>query len=188
MRDLRKAVDGDPCPDAPEHPIVVKRGIEVGHIFQLGTKYSSSLEATCLDDQGKSTPMYMGCYGIGVTRVVAAAIEQHHDEQGIIWPAAIAPFDVCIVPIGYQKSERVRQVTDEIAAELTNAGCEVLLDDRNERPGVMFAEMDLLGIPLRLVIGERGLKNDAVELRDRRSGETEEVAISEVAARILVRG
>jgi prolyl-tRNA synthetase len=188
VRDLRKAVDGDPCPEDPEHPIAVKRGIEVGHIFQLGTKYSSTLEATCLDDQGQSHPLYMGCYGIGVTRVIAAAIEQHHDENGIIWPAAIAPFDVCIVPIGYQKSERVREVTDEIADELSAAGYEVLLDDRNERPGVMFAEMDLLGIPRRLVIGERGLKNGVVEIRDRRSETTEEVEISDVAVKMLGRG
>ncbi len=180
--DLRRAVDGDPCPEDPTRGIVVRRGIEVGHIFQLGTKYSSALEATCLDDSGRSQPMYMGCYGIGVTRVVAAAIEQNHDDNGITWPAAIAPFDVCIVPIGYQKSEAVREATDALYRQLLDAGFEVLLDDRNERPGVMFAEMDLVGIPHRLVVGDRGLKNGAVEYRDRRSGETRDIPLDAVTA------
>ncbi len=184
VMDLRKAVEGDPCPTAPDKPITIRRGIEVGHIFQLGTKYSESLDATCLDDAGRARPMFMGCYGIGVTRVVAAAIEQHNDENGIIWPESIAPFQVGVVPIGYHKSDEVRRVSDEIAASLCEAGYEVLLDERNERPGVMFAEMDLLGLPHRLVVGERGLKNGTVEYRKRRSGETIEVPLDDIITAI----
>jgi len=180
VRDLRRAVDGDPCPDAPEVPITVRRGIEVGHIFQLGTKYSAALDATCLDETGRARPMFMGCYGIGVTRVVAAAIEQHHDENGIIWPGAIAPFDVCIVPIGYHKSPEVVRVCDELAQKLGDQGFEVLLDDRDERPGVMFAEMDLVGVPHRLVVGERGLARGTVEYRRRGAVEAHDVAVDDV--------
>ncbi len=180
VADLRKAVDGDPCPDAPGHVITIRRGIEVGHIFQLGTKYSEALNATCLDQQGRSQTMHMGCYGIGVTRVVAAAVEQHHDDAGIIWPSSIAPFDVCIVPIGYGKSELVRKTANRLHDELTAAGFEVLLDDRNERPGVMFAEMDLIGIPHRIVIGDRSLKNNAVEYRDRNTTETQDLPLDDL--------
>ncbi len=182
--DLRKAVAGDPCPQAPDKPISVRRGIEVGHIFQLGTKYSEPLEATCLDEAGRAQVLRMGCYGIGVTRVVAAAIEQHNDENGIIWPESIAPFDVVIVPIGYQKSDDVRRVSDELAAKLAEAGFDVLLDDRNERPGVMFAEMDLVGIPHRFVVGDRGLKGGTIEYRHRRQGENHDVAVAEAAAMV----
>ncbi|KAA3634489.1 MAG: proline--tRNA ligase, partial [Proteobacteria bacterium] len=184
VMDLRKAVDGDPCPTAPESTITIRRGIEVGHIFQLGTKYSESLDANCLDETGRSQPMFMGCYGIGVTRVVAAAIEQNHDENGITWPRAIAPFDVCIVPIGYHKSEDVRRTSDQIASTLAAHDIEVLIDDRNERPGVMFAEMDLLGIPHRLVVGDRGLKNGVLEYRDRRTGESRDLPVAEAASMI----
>jgi prolyl-tRNA synthetase len=180
--DLRKAVEGDPCPEAPERSIVIRRGIEVGHIFQLGTKYSESLDATYLDEQGRSHPMLMGCYGIGVTRVVAAAIEQHNDEHGIIWPEPIAPFHVCIVPIGYHKSRAVRDAADRIHDALAEAGIETLLDDRDERPGVMFAEMDLIGVPHRLVVGDRGLGRGVVEYRSRRGDSEDEVPVDNVVA------
>ena len=179
VMDLRKAVEGDPCPAAPDRAITIRRGIEVGHIFQLGTKYSESLDATCLDESGRARPLHMGCYGIGVTRVVAAAIEQHNDEHGILWPESIAPFQVGIVPIGYHKSEDVRRAADELAATLCDAGYEVLLDDRNERPGVMFAEMDLVGLPHRFVIGDRGLKNGTLEYRHRRGGESRDIALAD---------
>lgn len=180
VADLRKAVAGDPCPQTPDSKLVVKRGIEVGHVFQLGTKYSEAMDATCLNKQGKNVPLHMGCYGIGVTRVVAAAIEQNHDENGIIWPDPIAPFDICIVPIGYKKSENVRNVVSSVYEKLSNAGFEVLLDDRDERPGVMFANMDLIGIPHRLVIGERGLEKGMVEYRSRRSGESRDFPLGDL--------
>ncbi len=184
VADLRKAVAGDPCPQTPDSKLIVKRGIEVGHVFQLGTKYSESMEATCLNEQGQSVPLHMGCYGIGVTRVVAAAIEQNHDENGIIWPDPIAPFDISIVPIGYKKSETVRTAVSSVYDKLIDAGYEVLLDDRDERPGVMFANMDLIGIPHRLVIGERGLENGVIEYRARRSGETQEIALADLVGKL----
>ncbi len=180
VADLRKAVAGDPCPESPKSELVIKRGIEVGHVFQLGTKYSESLDATCLNEQGQNVPLHMGCYGIGVTRVVAAAIEQNHDENGIIWPDPIAPFDVCIVPIGYHKSEKVRETAASVYENLGDAGFEVLLDDRDERPGVMFANMDLIGIPHRLVVGERGLENGVVEYRSRRGGKTQDIPLADL--------
>jgi prolyl-tRNA synthetase len=141
-------------------------------VFQLGTKYSEALDATYLDANGRNQPLYMGCYGIGITRIVAAAIEQNHDDNGIVWPPPLAPFDVCIVPIGLKKSPKVAQVVEELYKELVDAGFEVLLDDREERPGVMFSEMDLIGIPHRIVVGERGLANGSVEYRNRASGES----------------
>jgi len=180
VADLRNVVAGDPCP----HPqpagsecsgkLGIKRGIEVGHIFQLGNKYSEAMKATCLDESGNSVIMEMGCYGIGVSRIVAAAIEQNHDDNGIIWPDAIAPFQVCIVPIGLHKSKDVARKVEKLYDTLKSAGVDVLLDDRNERPGVMFSDMDLIGIPHRLVVGERGLKNSVVEYKARRASETEE--------------
>ena len=175
--DLRNAVDGDPCPVSPDHSITIKRGIEVGHIFQLGTKYSESLDAQVRDEHGKTHPIFMGCYGIGVTRIAAAAIEQNNDDGGIIWPESIAPFQICIVPIGYHKSESVKTKCDELYKNLTQDGYEVLLDDRSERPGVMFAGMDLIGIPHRVVIGERGLKSGAIEYRARSASESRDIAI-----------
>ncbi|MEC9329075.1 MAG: proline--tRNA ligase [Pseudomonadota bacterium] len=178
--DLRQAVDGDPCPVDPTRPIQVRRGIEVGHVFQLGTKYSEALGADYLDSKGQARPIYMGCYGIGVTRIVAAAIEQNHDEQGIIWPDPIAPFDVCIVPIGMHKSSQVAETVERLARELSETGFEVLVDDRDERPGVMFSEMDLIGIPHRLVVGERGLKSGTVEYRNRRSGDSSDHPVEEL--------
>ena len=171
-QDIRQAVNGDPCPTDSKKEIQVRRGIEVGHVFQLGTKYSEALDATYLDANGRNQPLYMGCYGIGITRIVAAAIEQNHDDNGIVWPPPLAPFDVCIVPIGLKKSPKVAQVVEELYKELVDAGFEVLLDDREERPGVMFSEMDLIGIPHRIVVGERGLANGSVEYRNRASGES----------------
>ena len=165
--DLRNVVEGDPSPDGAG-TLSIRRGIEVGHVFQLRTKYSSAMGCAFLDDAGQSQPMEMGCYGIGVSRIVAAAIEQNHDERGIVFPAAMAPFHVAIVAIGYRKSEAVREAADGLHAALEARGVEVLLDDRDERPGVMFADMELTGIPLRITVGERGLKNGEVEAQHRR--------------------
>ena len=178
--DLRQAIDGDPCPNDPDLKISVRRGIEVGHVFQLGTKYSESLDANYLDPDGRSQPFFMGCYGIGITRIVAAAIEQNHDDNGIIWPAPLAPFDVCIVPIGLRKSERVRHAVETLYKDLQLAGFEVLLDDRDERPGVMFSEMDLIGIPHRIVVGDRGLENGNVEYRKRGASESVDYPLTDL--------
>jgi len=167
VADLRNAVEGDPSPSG-KGTLKIVRGIEVGHIFQLGRLYSEAMKATVLDESGKAVTPYMGCYGIGVTRIVAAAIEQNHDERGIIWPEALAPFHVVLVPIGAQKSERVREVADKLYAELEAAGIEVLYDDRDARPGVKFADAELLGIPHRLVVGERGVDSGQLEYRSRR--------------------
>ena len=163
----------------------IRRGIEVGHVFQLGTKYSSALNATCLDENGKSVLMHMGCYGIGVSRIVAAAIEQNHDDDGIIWPQPIAPFDVCIIPIGLRKSAEVADACETVYKELGGANIEVLMDDRDERPGVMFADMDLIGIPHRLVIGARGLAKGIVEYRSRRDGEQRDIPLAELIETLL---
>ena len=165
--DLRNVRPGDPSPDGKGH-LQFARGIEVGHIFQLGRKYSAAMEASVLDEQGKSVAMTMGCYGIGVTRIVAAAIEQNHDDRGIIWPAPIAPFQIAIVPINLGRSARVREAADALYEELIGAGYEVLLDDRDARPGVKFADVDLMGIPVRVVLAERGLDAGTVECRARR--------------------
>jgi len=181
--DLRNVVEGDPSPDGKGR-LRIQRGIEVGHIFQLGTKYSEAMKATFLDEGGTARPIQMGCYGIGVTRVVAAAIEQNHDARGIAFPPPMAPFDVCLVPIGYHKSAEVREVADRLYAELRAAGIDALLDDRAERPGVLFADMDLIGIPLRVVIGERGLRNGMVELKARRDAEPQELALEGLVERL----
>ena len=183
--DLRTVMEGDFCARAggdtsKEAEITIKRGIEVGHIFQLGTKYSESMNATCLDENGKGVVMPMGCYGIGVTRIVASAIEQNHDDRGIIWSDSIAPFDVSIVPIGYQKSELVKDTVDTLYEQLTAIGVEVLLDDRKERPGVMFADSDLMGIPHRLVIGERGLEKGVIEYKNRRAESSEDLNADDI--------
>ena len=167
IHDLRNVVAGDPSPDG-KGALELCRGIEVGHIFQLRTKYSEALNATFLDENGKSQMMEMGCYGIGVSRIVAAAIEQNFDERGIALPAAMAPFQIAIAPIGFRKSEAVRNAAEQLYAELSEAGIEALLDDRDERPGVMFADMELIGIPHRIVIGERGLKDGNAEYQGRR--------------------
>ncbi len=175
--DLRDVVAGDPSPDG-QGKLVLKRGIEVGHIFQLGNKYSTALNASVLDENGRAKIMTMGCYGIGVTRVVAAAIEQNHDEKGIIWPQALAPFQVGIVALNYEKSAAVKQLSDELYQQLTGLGIEVFLDDRDKKtsPGVKFAEMDLIGIPHCLIIGDRGLKEDFIEYQNRRSLEKQKIA------------
>lgn len=180
VEDLRNVMEGDPSP-CGKGTILLKRGIEVGHIFQLGTNYSASMGATVLDANGKQAVMEMGCYGIGCTRVVAAAIEQNNDENGIIWPDAIAPFQVAIVPMNMHKSEEVQQAAEALYAELTAAGIEVLFDDRKERPGVMFADMELIGVPHTVVIGDRSLKNGEVEYKERRTGTKEPVAADNIA-------
>jgi prolyl-tRNA synthetase len=176
--DIRNVVEGDPSPSGNGHLKIV-RGIEVGHIFQLGQKYSDPMKGVVLDESGKEVKLYMGCYGIGVTRIVAAAIEQNHDDRGIIWPEPIAPFQVVLVPMGMQKSERVREVADRLYAELTAAGIEVLYDDRDARPGVKFADAELLGIPHRLVVGERGLEAGKLEYRGRRDTESQEFPLDD---------
>lgn len=183
VADLRNVVAGDASPDG-KGALCFTRGIEVGHIFQLGDKYSAAMQATVLDEQGKAKVMQMGCYGLGVTRVVAAAIEQNHDERGIIWPQAMAPFDVVIIPMKFHKSDRVREATEKLYQALLQAGIDVLLDDRNERPGVMFADMDLIGIPHRLVISERGLENAEVEYKKRRGGDLEMMPMAEIVSRL----
>ena len=181
--DIRNVIAGDPSPDGKGY-LKLARGIEVGHVFQLRDKYSAALNASFLDNNGKSQIMEMGCYGIGITRIVAAAIEQNNDERGIIWTNAMAPFQAVIVPMNYKKSEAVREATDKIYAELTAAGVDVLLDDRDERAGVLLADSELLGIPHRIAIGDRGLKEGKVEYTERRSGETELVAAGEIAAKL----
>jgi prolyl-tRNA synthetase len=185
VADLRKVVEGDPCPDSGKGQcggtLSIRRGIEVGHIFELGTKYSEAMQATVLDEAGKSVVMPMGCYGIGVSRVVAAAIEQNHDDNGVIWPDAIAPFQIALVPIGYNKSDKVRETIDKLYGELVHAGYDVLLDDRDERPGVIFADMDLIGVPHRLVIGEKGLAKGTIEYKGRRDKAAREVPLGELA-------
>ncbi len=182
VADLRNVVEGDPSPDG-KGTLTIKRGIEVGHIFQLGTKYSEALGAKVLDENGKSVVMPMGCYGIGVTRVVAAAIEQNHDDRGIIWPAAIAPFQVALVPVNIKKSPRERELAEKLYAELTDAGIEVLFDDREkERLGVKLADSELLGIPHRVVIAERGMDSGVLEYKGRGDAENTEVAMDEVLA------
>ena len=189
IADIRNAQEGDPCPNSEEKKcpgvLIIKRGIEVGHIFQLGTKYSEAMQATVLDEAGKAVTMPMGCYGIGVSRVVAAAIEQNHDDNGIIWPDAIAPFHIALVPIGYAKSEAVKSAVDQLYQELTRAGLDVLLDDRNERPGVIFADMDLIGIPHRLVLGEKGLAKGVVEYKGRREKVVREISLTELVAEMV---
>ncbi len=170
VTDIRNVVTGDPSPDG-KGTLALCRGIEVGHVFQLGSKYSQAMNATYLDEGGQAQAMEMGCYGIGVSRIVAAAIEQHHDDRGIVWPATMAPFLLVIVAIGYGKSEAVRHAAETLYAELLAAGVDVLLDDRDERPGVMFADAELIGIPHRVTVGERGLKDGMIEYQPRRGAD-----------------
>ena len=181
IADLRNVVAGDPSPDG-HGKLEIQRGIEVGHVFQLRTKYSEALKAVYLDEKGAERPMEMGCYGIGVTRIVAAAIEQNHDERGIVFPAPLAPFAVALVPIGYHKNAAVKAAADRLHDELAAAGVDVLLEDRDERPGVLFADMDLIGIPHRVVIGERGLAAGNAEYKGRRDDKPRDVALAQVAA------
>ncbi|WP_244815169.1 proline--tRNA ligase [Caballeronia sp. Lep1P3] len=180
VADIRNVVAGDPSPDG-KGTIEICRGIEVGHVFQLGTKYSDSMGATFLDEGGKPAPMQMGCYGIGVTRVLGAAIEQNFDDKGIIWPEAIAPFEVVICPMGYDRSDAVREQADTLYATLQDAGVDVILDDRGERPGVMFADWELIGVPHRIVIGDRGLKEGKLEYQARRDTEATLLPVAEAA-------
>jgi len=186
IADLRNVVAGDPSPDGRGR-LTIARGIEVGHIFQLGQKYSQAMKATVLDETGRALTLEMGCYGIGVSRVVAAAIEQHHDERGIIWPEAIAPFQVALLPMKLAKSYRVREASEALYRELTAAGLEVLLDDRDERPGFMFADMELIGIPHRLVVGDKGLDQGLLEYKGRRDAETTLLPIGEALAFLRAR-
>jgi len=184
VADLRNVVEGDPSPDG-QGTIVIKRGIEVGHIFQLGQQYAQALNASVLDENGKAQIMHMGCYGIGVSRIVAAAIEQNFDDKGILWPESIAPFDVAIVAMNYDKSEAVREACETLYQELTAKGLDVLLDDRKERPGVKFADCELLGIPHRFVIGDKGLANNTFEYKNRIQGENQDIAIEQACDFIL---
>lgn len=186
VADLRNVVEGDPSPCGKGH-LVIKRGIEVGHIFQLGDRYAAAMKAGVLNEEGKHQIMTMGCYGVGVSRIVAAAIEQNHDQYGIIWPAAIAPFQVALVPMNMHKSVRIQDTAEALYQALTAAGVEVLFDDRKERPGVMFADMELLGVPHHIVIGERNLDERLVEYKNRRSGEKSLLSIDDVVAEILAK-
>ncbi|MDR5858385.1 proline--tRNA ligase [Halomonas eurihalina] len=181
VADLRNVVEGDPSPDG-QGTLSIARGIEVGHVFQLGTKYSTAMNATVLDDNGQAVPLLMGCYGIGVTRVVAAAIEQNHDDAGIIWPDAIAPFNVALVPMNAHKSQRVRDESERLYQALSDAGLDVLLDDRDLRPGVRFADQELMGIPHRIVIGDRSLDKGELEYKGRRDSEATMIPIDDVIA------
>ena len=184
--DFRNVISGDPSPDG-KGSLELCRGIEVGHIFQLRTKYAEALKCCFLDENSQSQVMEMGCYGIGVSRIVGAAIEQNHDERGIIFPKAIAPFEVCIVPMGYGKSESVKAVTDQLYAQFKADGVDVLLDDRNERPGVMFADMELIGIPHRIVVGDRGLAEGKLEYKGRRDSEAQMVEVTGIGAFLKAR-
>jgi prolyl-tRNA synthetase len=186
VADIRNVVEGDPSPDGRGR-LAIQRGIEVGHVFYLGTKYSAAMNATYLDETGRPQLMEMGCYGIGVTRILGAAIEQNHDERGIVWPAAIAPFEAVICPIGMDRSAAVREAAERAHDELVAHGVDVVLDDRGERPGAMFADWELIGIPQRVVISDRGLKEGLVELQGRREAEATRVAAADVASRLTSR-
>ncbi|MFP1769754.1 proline--tRNA ligase [Lonsdalea quercina] len=184
VADLRNVVEGDQSPDG-KGTLQIKRGIEVGHIFQLGTKYSEAMKATVQGEDGRNQTLTMGCYGIGISRVIAAAIEQNHDDRGIIWPDVLAPFQVAILPMNMHKSFRVKDVAERIYQQLRDNGVEVLMDDRKERPGVMFADMELIGIPHTIVIGDRNLDNDDIEYKNRRQGEKKMIKTDEVVDFLL---
>jgi prolyl-tRNA synthetase len=186
VADIRNVVAGDPSPDG-KGVLEIQRGIEVGHVFQLGTRYSEDMKATYLDESGKPQLMQMGCYGIGVTRILGAAIEQNFDAKGIIWPASIAPFEVVLCPMGYDRSEAVQAETNKLYAALKEAGVDVMLDDRGERPGAMFADWELIGVPHRIVIGERSLKEGMLEYQGRRDEAATPVALAEMVAFIKQR-
>ncbi len=181
VADLRNVVEGDASPDG-KGVLAIQRGIEVGHVFQLGTRYSSDMKATYLDETGKPQLMQMGCYGIGVTRILGAAIEQNFDDRGIIWPTSIAPFEIVLCPMGYDRSAAVKEETDSLYAALQSAGIDVIVDDRGERPGAMFADWELIGVPHRVVIGDRGLKEGKLEYQGRRDTAATPVAVNEMAA------
>jgi len=181
VADLRNVVEGDASPDG-KGVLAIQRGIEVGHVFQLGTAYSESMKATYLDEAGKPQPLQMGCYGIGVTRILGAAIEQNFDDKGIVWPAALAPFEVVLCPMGYDRSEAVKTEIDKLYEALLAAGVDVILDDRGERPGAMFADWELIGVPHRVVIGDRGLKDGQIEYQGRRDTTATAVPLAEALA------
>ena len=183
VADIRNVVAGDIAPDG-KGVLAIERGIEIGHVFYLGTKYSKAMNATFLDHNGKPQFMEMGCYGIGITRLPAAAIEQNHDAKGIIWPDAIAPFTVVICMVGPDRSPEVKTAGEKLYADLLAAGVDVMLDDRGERPGIMFAEWELIGVPHRVTIGDKSLKEGQVEYQHRRDGEATKVAVGEVFAHI----
>jgi len=184
VMDIRNAVVGDPSPDG-KGVVDICRGIEVGHVFQLGTSYSEAMGCTYLDQQGKAQAMVMGCYGIGVTRLLGAAIEQGHDERGIIWPISMAPFEVVICPMNYDRSELVKATADQLHDELLKAGIDVILDDRGERPGAMFADWELIGAPFRVVIGDRGLVDSVVEFKGRTDENSQNVALADIKANVI---
>jgi prolyl-tRNA synthetase len=186
VADIRNVVAGDPSPDG-QGRLEIARGIEVGHVFQLRTNYTAKMGVNYIDEKGETQPMEMGCYGIGVTRVVAAAIEQNHDDKGIIWPDPMAPFTVAIIPLGYQKSEAVKAAAEALYAQFTAAGVEAFLDDRNERAGVLLADQELVGIPHRVVIGERGLKEGVVEYQHRRDAAATKVPVAQAAEHVRSR-
>jgi prolyl-tRNA synthetase len=181
VADIRDAVAGDPSPDG-KGALAIARGIEVGHVFQLGTAYTTKMGVNYIDEKGESKPMQMGCYGIGITRIVGAAIEQNHDARGMIWPQAIAPFALVVCPIGYDRSPAVREAADAIHAALEDAGIDVVLDDRGERPGAMFADWELIGVPHRIVLSDRGLKAGELEYQGRRDAAATHVAATEALA------
>lgn len=182
--DCRNIVEGDASPDG-KGTLTIKRGIEVGHIFQLGTKYSEAMKANVLSENGKAVTLTMGCYGIGISRIVAAAIEQNHDDYGITWPEQIAPFQVAIVPMNMQRSPRVAEHAQALYQQLLDAGVEVILDDRKERPGVMFADIELIGVPHRIVISERGIDAGNFEYKHRRKNDKIDVKIDEVFSTLM---
>ncbi len=183
VADIRNVVAGDPSPDG-NGTLEIARGIEVGHVFQLGTAYTKAMQVNFIDEKGETHPMEMGCYGIGITRIVAAAIEQNHDDKGIIWPDPMAPFKVAVIPLGYRKSEAVKAAAENLYAGLEAAGIEAFLDDRDERAGVLLADQELIGIPHRIVIGERGLKEGVVEYQHRRDAQATKVALAEAVAHV----
>ncbi len=186
IADIRNVVEGDPSPDG-QGVLAIQRGIEVGHVFYLGTKYSKAMNATFLDVDGKPKHFEMGCYGIGVTRILGAALEQKHDERGIVWPDAIAPFTVVICPVGYDRSEAVKAAADGLHAQLLAKGVDVILDDRGERPGAMFADWELIGVPHRVVFGDKGLKEGLAEVQGRQDAEAAKVPVTEVLNHLLSR-
>jgi prolyl-tRNA synthetase len=186
VADIRNVVAGDPSPDG-KGVLAIQRGIEVGHVFLLGTKYSAPLNASFLDENGKPQLFVMGCYGIGVTRLLGAAIEQNHDERGMIWPTAMAPFSVVLCPIGYDRSAEVMAAADWLHDELGALGIDVVLDDRGERPGAMFADWELIGVPLRVVLSDRGLKAGTVEVQGRRDAAAATVTLAEAVQTVKAR-
>lgn len=181
VADLRNVVAGDASPDG-KGVLAIERGIEVGHVFQLGTAYSESMKATFLDENGKPAPLQMGCYGIGITRILGAAIEQNFDDKGIIWPTSLAPFELVLCPMGMDRSEAVKEATEQLYADALAAGIDVIVDDRGLRPGQMFADWELIGVPHRVVIGDRGLKEGNLEYQGRRDAEATAVPVADIVS------